>query len=182
MHSTLNGRADTVGPAINLGSFLPERRTVVINDVSHDAWVTTNRRYPRRIQAMLDTYMARYSEVIAPLRDTRSTDDMSDEEKQEYLLARMRAVDEADQSYQRYVTDSLMALIPTLDEETAELIETETAADLLIQLGYFQPKQDVEAEPIQSSTDESEDASPLTGDLSNPDSPGSILTTASTVN
>jgi hypothetical protein len=94
----------------------------------------------------------------------------------------MRAVDEADQSYQRYVTDSLMALIPTLDEETAELIETETAADLLIQLGYFQPKQDVEAEPIQSSTDESEDASPLTGDLSNPDSPGSILTTASTVN
>jgi len=179
MHTSLNGRADTVGPPINLGSFLPERRVVVINDIPHDAWVTTNRRYPRRVQAQLDHYRGRYMDVVGPFLESQPEESVPDEDKAEYFQRRQRAIDEADEAYQRYVTDSLMALIPTLDEETAELINTPQAEELLRQLGYFSAPalQATELEPSAGGFDE---GNPLTGDISSQGLPASTTAAEST--
>lgn len=162
-------------PPIRLGQFLRERVTVEINGQLHQAWVTTNRRYPRRLQAQLDRARARYTLVAGPLLVDPLTPEeleaLSPEERATYLESRRVAIEAHDEAYQDYVTSALLVLIPTLDEETAELIDQPTAEQLLRDLGYFQPLAD---EPLAEGEASGADADPLTGATSPPDSAASI--------
>jgi hypothetical protein len=176
MHSVANGRADTVGPAIQLGDFFPERRAVVINGETHQAWVTTNRRYPRPVQAQLDRYRNRYLSTAEPtlrpeLNDPEAVAKLTPEERAELLSERVALVEAADDAYEVFLTDALMALIPTLDQQTVDMIPREAIESVLRDLGYFSDPTPVESTSESSSASGgTEEAAPLTGDISTPDS------------
>lgn len=167
MVGTANGRADLVGSPIELGDFLPEKRQVKLNGRTYEAWVSTNRAYPRRLQAQLDRYKRRYDKVLEPLTvaDDASPDDKPTPEEIE------AAVDRAEEAHQQFVTDAVMVLVINLSEDEAELIPLERAEWLLRELGYFKPLDEL-SEDSTSEVSQS-DADPLTGDTSQAASPGS---------
>jgi hypothetical protein len=167
MTTSMNGRADIVGSPIELGDFLPEKRVVKLNGQSYEAWVTTNRRYPRRIQSQLDRYSGRYQRVVDALKQ----EDIESYERE-------ALVEQADEAYQTFVSDSIMALVPGLPEQDVDLIDIDSAVRLLRELGYF--KMPDASEVAERKEDGDQD--PLTGDTSPEDSPAStpdIPTTAS---
>jgi hypothetical protein len=130
---TMNGRAvETVGPPIQLGDFLPERRQVVINGQTYNAWVTTNRRYPRSIMARLDKAARTYNRVIAPIWDPLPEGQEPDE-------ARLKAAEDQPEAWAAYVCEAVIQLVPGVTESDLDLIDTDTLAELLTQLGYFKP-------------------------------------------
>lgn len=156
-----NGRADLVGSPIQLGDFLPERREVVLNGQKYLAWVVANRRFPRSVQAQLDQARNRYMRTVAPLLSAQASEDPVD------AAERQRALDAADVAYARYVTDALVALVPGLGEQEADMIDPDGANTLLTELGYLQPV----AAPDEPAAEGRGDADPLTGDSSAPVSP-----------
>lgn len=168
------------GPAVSdeirLGDFFPEQRYVVVSGQRHLAWVTTNKRYPRPIMARLDRAHNKWSQVAAPLMADVLTPEqlaqLSDAEREQYERDRDRAIADHNIAWQEYLTDALMLLIPTLDETTASIVDEQAANDLLIELGYFDG-----APHEEPATRESNEASPLTGDISTPESPDSIQPT-----
>jgi len=158
---TMNGRAvETVGPPIQLGDFLPERRQVVINGQTYNAWVTTNRRYPRSIMARLDKAARAYNRVIMPLWDPLPEGQEPDE-------ARLKAAEDQPEAWAEYVCEAVIQLVPGVTESDLDLIDTDTLANLLTELGYFKPpaagSDAVETTPGEVATGEE---TPSTGDSS----------------
>lgn len=157
---TMNGRADVVGPPIQLGDFLPERRQVIINGQTFMGWVTTNRRYPRSIMARLDKAARAYNRVIAPIWDPLPEGQEPDE-------SRLKAVEDQPEAWAAYVCEAVLQLVPGVTESDLDLIDTDTLANLLTELGYFKP-------PTPATTDEAtppgeaaaEEETPSTGDSS----------------
>lgn len=161
----VSGRAETVGSPIQLGDFLPERRAVVVNGQTYSAWVTKNRRFPRSVQAELDMARNRYTRVVGPLLAPQDAEDDANAETQ---ASRAQAIEQADVAYARYLTDSLVALVPGLGEQEADLIDQESVVRLLTELGYMDaPEQASETPPTEAKE---KDDGPLTGASSPPDS------------
>jgi hypothetical protein len=156
MTMTANGRADIARPRYTLGNFLKERMEVEINGQVHLAWITTNRGYPRRIRGALDRARVRYLSAIDPImrRNSDPGAELSDEERDTLR----EAIENAQPAYDEYLTTALMLLIPTLDEETAEMIDQDRAEEFLTMLGYFNPP-DPDAVAEAKSEDDAE-ASP----------------------
>ncbi len=157
MFST-NGRADTVGPPIQLGDFLPERRQVVLNGQPYQAWVAENRRYPRTIMARLDRAARIYNRVVAPLLVPKEQQDLTDDVQNE---ERLRAMDMQPEAWEAYVSECVMLLVPGILESEVELVDLAILENLLRDLGYFKA-----AEATVESNKPSEDNQqndPLTG-------------------
>lgn len=167
---TTNGRTDIVGAPIQLGDFFPERRYVDLNGQSYLAWVTTNKRYPRSIMAKLDRAARTYNRTIAPLLEPL-------EEGDEVTQERIDAAENQPEAWQKYVSESVMLLVPNLLESEVELIELPALENLLVQLGYFTAPPPTDEN--QQSTEASQPNSPLTGDISPQDSVGSTPVTES---
>lgn len=164
-----NGRADIVGPPIELGDFLPERRQVKLNGNFYDAWVTTNHRYPRSVMVKLDRAARVYNRVIDPLlpEDQR----LMPLTEEELPAARLRAIEEQPTAWADYVQEAIRLLVPGTQESELELVDTNTLHDLGQQLGYFPPNDRLPDEVPESA---GEETSPLTGDTSLLDSGASI--------
>ena len=163
----VNGRAHEARP-VDLGILLPERRDVKVNEVTYQAWVTSNKRYPRRVQAMLDAALARYLRVAGPLLRMagRESDAGADEPLTEEQI---QALDEHDIAYQDYLTEAISALVPdlaTADPEAIEIMRTEQALLLLQELGYMpEPKKETADQPDaeREASNPDEEGAPLTG-------------------
>jgi hypothetical protein len=156
---TMNGRAEVVGPPIQLGDFLPERRQVVINGQTYMGWVTTNRRYPRSIMARLDKAARVYNRLIAPIWDPLPEGQEPDE-------ARLKAVEDQPEAWAAYVCEAVIQLVPGVTESDLDLIDTDTLANLLTELGYFKPPTAAAAiEPTPGEVTAGEEV-PSTGDSS----------------
>lgn len=180
-----NGRADLVGPTIQLGDFLPEHRIVVLNGQQYSAWVTTNKRYPRSIMARLDRAAREYNRVILPLLQPLA-------EGEEPSEARYRAAEEQPEAWSGYVTKAVLLLIPQLQESELELVDLDSLETLLRDLGYFpplpQPSEDGEGEQTETALAEAPNPLPetttetSTGDSLQPDlltsTPGPVLTSS----
>jgi hypothetical protein len=160
MVMSANGRADIVGSPIELGDFIAERRQIILNGRPYEGWVVTNRRYPRRIQAQLDRYYGRYRRRIAPLNVDPESDDFDE-------VAFEEAAENADEWYQEFVTEALLALVPGLSESEAELLPLEVASNVLTELGYFDPKRSQRKEANQKSGDD-----PLSTGATSPEDSG----------
>jgi len=181
MH-TQNGRADTLGGRMDLGTFLPERQEVTLNGNVYQAWVVTNWRCPGTVRARLMQIRQRYARAVLALVQEPPTEPQRTDGP-EYVVWRQqydrwtadttRAQEEADIAYARYTVDSLVILIPGLLETEADLffgVEPAKAEKLLTDLGWFNQQE----EGQKSST--ADDAGPLTGGISSPDS---VLSTES---
>lgn len=164
-----NGRADLVGAPIQLGDFLPERREVELNGQRYLAWVVTNRRFPRSVQAELDSARVRYMRVVGPLLQQAQAGDDAGEIPAQDRAERERAIEQADVAYAHYMTEALVALVPGLGEQEADLIDVNAANRLLVELGYFKP--------AEAPAEASGDADPLTGAPSQVDSPATTQAT-----
>lgn len=164
----MNGRADVVGPEIQLGDFLPERRKVSLNGNVYMAWVVTNRRYPRDIMAKLDRAARAYNRVIAPLMQPLAEGEEVDE-------ARLEAADLQPEAYAAYVTEAIRLLVPGTTESELQLVDLEVLYRLGQELGYF-PPDEVSAESTEVPATEEP---PLTGDSSPESSADSIPATES---
>lgn len=170
-----NGRADIVGSTIQLGDFLPEKRKVVLNGQAHDAWVVTNGRYPRRIMLELEQASRSYTTAIEPLRTLLGrimepdilAEIMADPVKQAALDAQPLAWD-------RYITDCILALIPTMLESELELVGLGNLEQLLRDLGYLQPLDANDDESVEAAESQ---VTPLTGDSLLQDLPDSTQAT-----
>ena len=166
-----NGRADTVGAPLQLGDFLPERREVVINGQTYQAWVTTNNRYPRNIMARLDRAAREYNRVIAPIQDLVRAPQTDAIQQIANSPERQHALDEQPEAWDRYVTTCVLELIPSLPESEIELVSLPILEGLLRDLGYFQ---------APATTEVVTPSDPLIGGISAPDSPDSTPDTIST--
>jgi hypothetical protein len=164
MAMTADGRATTARPTYKLGDFLPEQREVEVNGVKHMAWVATNNRYPRRIKAAIDRarfdYLGRVKAITERAEGLQVTDE-----------AYARAVLEAPVAYNDFLTTVFMLVCPTMDEDTAEMIDAETIETFLTELGVIEPKA-FHTVDIDSGEGEVADtaSSPLTRDISPADS------------
>jgi len=167
----VNGRADVVGPPIQLGDFLPERRQVSLNGQSYTAWVTTNNRYPRSIMARLDRAARVYNRVIAPLLEPRP-EPLEGEAPEPISPERIKAVDEQPEAWEVYVNECVMLLVPGLLESEIELVDLTTLEELLRTLGYFRT-----LEKVDIDSGETTESDPLTGATEPLDSPTSIPAT-----
>lgn len=157
-----NGRADVSGPPILLGDFLPEQRTVVLNGTEYRAWVTSNRRYPRRIMVALDSASRRYSKVVQPLMvDLPNEKDVLPSEWEELLAEREEAIETQQAAYNSYVSECVSLLVQNLPESEADLIPLEDAEKLLRTLGLFRSIESPEPEKTEG---EIKEPIPLTGD------------------
>lgn len=162
-------------PVLDLGDFTPEQKTLRLNGIEYDAWVTRNRRYPRRIQARVDLARSRYLSIAEPLlaqikaaTPPPKTEDQTDAEYAEQLRDfRLDPefqvwIEQQNQAYGTYVTESLCALIPDLDYDDAELIDLPKAEYALRELGYFKDEAGGGAESAEPDAEVDED-SPLAG-------------------
>src|SRR6185437_4333113 len=143
-----NGRSDLVGPTLQLGDFLPERREVRLNGQTHQAWVTTNSRYPRRIMAELDSAARTYNVAIEPIRDIIGLPDAMEQIAADPL--KMTALENQPVAWDRYITSAVAALIPTVLESELELVDLPVLEQWLRDLGYL-PSLRTES-PGESST------------------------------
>lgn len=154
MAQSNNGRADLVGSPIQLGDFLPERRQVVLNGQTYQAWVTTNKRYPRSIMARLDRAARLYNRIIAPILE--SSEGVTD--PSQLSMEKLQALEVQPESWEQYISECVLLLVPGLLESDIELVDLATLEGLLRDLGYFQDVQPTEV------TDQTND--PLTGAIS----------------
>lgn len=159
-----NGRADTVGVPIQLGDFFPERRQVVLNGQKYNAWVATNKRYPRTIMARLDKEARIYNRIVAPLLEVRGPEDVLTAE-------RIQAMDDQPEAWEHYITECILLLVPGVMESELELVDLSVLEGLLRDLGYFR-----EVAPDGTGSTK-EELPPLTGDTAPDDSPISTLDT-----
>jgi hypothetical protein len=154
MAYSTNGRADVSGPPILLGDFLPEQRVVVLNGNEYKAWVTTNRRYPRRIMVALDAASRRYRKVIEPLlADLPNEKDLLPGELEDLVAEREDAAEAQQSAYNSYVSECVSLLVQHLPESEADMIPLEDAERLLRTLGLFRPLESAPAEKEAGAED-----------------------------
>lgn len=150
-----NGRADLVGTPIQLGDFLPERRQVVLNGQPYQAWVTTNKRYPRTIMARLDRAARAYNQVILPILE--QTETVTDTSK--LSPEKLHALDMQPEAWEQYISECVVLLVPGLLESEVELVDLPTLEGLLRELGYLPDNENAE----KPATEENQGNDPLTG-------------------
>jgi len=153
----MNGRADVVGPTIELGDFLPERRQVSLNGNTYNAWVTTNRRYPRLVMTRLDRAARKFNRKTDILRTPLAEGEEPSED-------RIVALEEYGDNWNEYVTEAILALVPGTTESELDLVDLDTLYRLGQELGYFPP--DPNPETAGEVTEAAAPDVPLTGDSS----------------
>ncbi len=158
-----NGRATVAGPPILLGDFLPEQRIVVLNGQEYTAWVTNNRRYPRKIMVALDSASRRYGKVIQPLLESLpDPKDVLPGELEDLTAERQDAAEQQQTAYNAYVSECVSLLVQNLPESEADMIPLEECEKLLRLLGFFKP---LESEQSETKVEgENQEPIPLTGD------------------
>lgn len=160
-------RGDETRPVYKLGDFFPERLWIEVNGEKHQGWVTTNRRYPRYMKAALDRARARYLKVVDILLE--HPDGMLEGASAEAKAAYDQAMIDGPAAYDQLLTDVVMTLVPTLDEDTVTMIDQDACDKLLRELGYLPPEN--EEEPMAAAEEEDAQgvaeasAAPLTPDI-----------------
>lgn len=165
MTFTANGRATSARPPINLGDFFPEQREVTVNGRKYAGWVVTNDAYPRRVMAMLDRARTRYLKIVGSLLPEAMTESdlagLSEEERARWQAIQAKAVEDAEPAYQEYLTSAILALVPDMDESTAELIPPEKAIELVQDVLGYRVRGDGSTSQDESTDGEVADKEPV---------------------
>jgi hypothetical protein len=182
MHSVMNGRGPNgyvaAADAYDLGDYLPDHREVKLNGVVYEGWVAKEGGCPRDVIARLARAFRRYIRVIGPLLADpvpEPPDFAEPSERQAYETAvemdrqeRERAADDQDIAYTRYLTDCVLALVPTIPAPEVEITPEHKLEGLLHELGYFSNKSTGIAQETQEVIQV--DADPLISTSPQPDS------------
>lgn len=180
----VNGRADVVGAALELGEFLPEKRPVRINGNTYYAWLISDGHYERNVLARTARAYARYLQRMEPLTRAPLPKPAEVEgpiyeawkrESDADLVKRNEAMANQEVWYDEYLTEVALLLVPGLQETEANLIPRDKIKELFEELGFWTANEKVDAEVEKAATE-----APLDGPTSLPVSSSSTEPTSET--